>query len=364
MSSASVASRNLWIDALRGLSVLVVIWTHIQIRIPYDKLWPLDGLPREIWRVLFRSGSSGVRIFFVLSGFLITRSLLRISAKNRVEFLKTFYRRRVAKIVPPLALLMVGLTLTHFLGVKNFTIQTPGVSYGRALLSVLTFHVNWLEGAYGYLPGGWDILWSLSVEEVFYLGYPFLLLATRSNGRRMGLLLIFVLIAPWVRASHAGRDVWQTKSYLGCMDALAIGCLGALGVERWSAKLKGPWLRPAGIAGVLGILWILAVQKFEIFSSTREHAFEKTILAFCVIAAVLGLQDLRSRALRPMASIGRASYEIYLFHMFFVFPGVELYRMTAQGAWNAWIVFFAITAVSVAAGSWIEAHFSHRWLER
>ncbi|MBL7715091.1 MAG: acyltransferase [Bdellovibrionales bacterium] len=354
--------RNTWIDVLRGASVLLVIWLHLQIRIPFEKFAPLASLPREVWRTFFTSGNGGVRIFFTLSGFLITKSLLRADPQSRLHALKSFYRRRIAKIVPPLLLLMVGLTLGHFFQIEFYTIQNAGVSYFRALFSVLTFHVNWLEGQKGYLPGGWDILWSLSVEEVFYLGYPILIFWVRKPALRIALLSIFVIAAPWVRASHSANEIWQDKSYLGSMDAFALGCIAAIADEKWGSRWNRGFLQWLGGAATIGIVWVLAVKKFDVFMNHRDHGFEKTILAGLTVFSIIGLRGLQARWLRPLAEIGRASYEIYLFHMFWVFAGVAVYRAVAPVAWNAWLILALVTAFSVYTGSWIEAHFSRRWL--
>jgi peptidoglycan/LPS O-acetylase OafA/YrhL len=108
---------------------------------------------------------------------------------------------------------------------------------GRALIAALTFHINWLEAQRGYLPGSWDILWSLSVEEVFYLGFPLVCrLAGGSFGRWVGrgnllmvILLGFVVMGPFARTVLTrGNEVWREVSYLGGMDAIAMGCLTAL----------------------------------------------------------------------------------------------------------------------------------------
>jgi len=76
---------------------------------------------------------------------------------------------RFARIAPLLFLLLAILGILHFANFEDFVVSAKTGGIGRALLAALTFHVNVLEARRGYLPGNWDILWSLSVEEMFYL---------------------------------------------------------------------------------------------------------------------------------------------------------------------------------------------------
>ena len=100
---------------------------------------------------------------------------------------------------------------------------------GRALISALTFHLNLLEARRGYLPGPWDILWSLSVEEMFYLFFPVACLLFAQRKLLLPLLCCFVLLGPFARTVFThGNEIWQEKSYLGGMDAIALGCLAAM----------------------------------------------------------------------------------------------------------------------------------------
>lgn len=172
-SAASVApvaatSVQRWqgIDVLRGLSILAVVLLHIDDRIPFARSGIGSHLPRAVSRVVFRNCYDGVKIFFVISGFLITSNILRRwGAQGHVD-LKAFYRLRFARIMPCLLVLLAILACLHALHLSGFVIDPPRTSLARALFAALTFHLNWLEIQVGYLPANWDVLWSLSVEEV------------------------------------------------------------------------------------------------------------------------------------------------------------------------------------------------------
>ncbi len=127
------------------------------------------ALPRQVAATLFWNGANGVIVFFAISGFLITTmAIRRWGALSQVR-IADFYRLRFARIVPLLVALLAVLSVLHLARVPWFVINPGRSTLPRALLAAATFHINWLESQRGYLPPNWDVLWSLSVEEVFYL---------------------------------------------------------------------------------------------------------------------------------------------------------------------------------------------------
>ena len=138
--------------------------------------------------------------------------------------------------------------------VTGYVISPKVSTLPRALLAALTFHLNYLEAARGWLPANWDVLWSLSVEEIFYLFFPLACLALLRFERGVylfvALLVAFVVMGPFARTVWAWNDIWQEKSYLGGMDAIAMGCLTALLVARAAAcrAESGQWC-VVGFAG-------------------------------------------------------------------------------------------------------------------
>ena len=234
------------IDVLRGLCIVAVVLHHINLRIHFrdSSLGQLIGPAAN--RVLFWNGYYGVRIFFVISGFLITAwSLKRWDSLRQIDR-RQFYLMRFARIVPCLVGLLLVLSLLDLSGVPRFTINTQHTSLGRALVAALTFHVNWLEARTGYLPAAWDVLWSLSVEEVFYLFFPLLCTVLRKPALVIGLLSCFVLIGPLARV-RTHNELWADYGYLSCMDGIALGCLAALVTAKFRLNGKANVaLRTAG----------------------------------------------------------------------------------------------------------------------
>jgi peptidoglycan/LPS O-acetylase OafA/YrhL len=160
------------VDLLRGLAILLVLMNHVNMRLLFAKVPYTRGLPHQLVSSLVWNGQRGVQMFFAISGFLITSTALRRWGSLKAVNVGDFYRLRFARIGPLLLALLTVLSVLHLAHVENFVVSSKTGGLGQALIAALTFHVNVLEARRGYLPGSWDILWSLSVEEVFYLLFP------------------------------------------------------------------------------------------------------------------------------------------------------------------------------------------------
>ncbi|MGH9571963.1 MAG: acyltransferase family protein, partial [Candidatus Acidiferrales bacterium] len=221
------------IDLLRGLAIFFVLMNHVNIRLLGAGVLYTKFLPAQLVHFLVWNGQLGVQIFFVVSGFLITSITLRRWGQLSKVDLRDFYVFRFARIAPLLFLLLAILAALHFTSVPRFIVQAKTGGLGRALLAALTFHVNVLEARRGYLPANWDVLWSLSVEEMFYLFFP---LACRIFGRSKLFLLMLVtfvvLGAPGRTLFAHGNEIWSEYCYLGGAEGIALGCLTAIIVSR------------------------------------------------------------------------------------------------------------------------------------
>jgi peptidoglycan/LPS O-acetylase OafA/YrhL len=325
MSPARRALAKSWkrldgVDLIRGLAILFVLMNHVNMQLLFARVPYTQGLPKQLVSSLVWNGQFGVQMFFAVSGFLITSTTLRRWGSADKVRPRDFYLLRFARIAPLLLLLLAVLSALHLAHVEHFVVHAQTGGLGAALLAALTFRVNVLEATRGYLPGNWDILWSLSVEETFYLFFP---LACKLFGRGkllVALLLGFVILGPFGRTVFAhGNPVWHEYSYLGAMDAIAMGCLTALLLAHVHLSRKRLWI--CGIAGAILVGFILGFSRTAYAWGLEGVGLDMTILAVgtCLLIAVSAETQWRGpRIFVPILWLGRRSYEIYLTHMFLV----------------------------------------------
>ena len=230
-------------------------------------------------------------------------------------------------------------------------IPTETASLGRALLAALTFHVNRLESVRGYLPGNWDVLWSLSVEEVFYLGFPLMCRLTKGKTMMVGLLLALIVTGPFARTVMTTNEMWADYGYLSSMDAIALGCLGAMAANAWPLTTRSRWTTLA--IGASAMALVLLAKPWVRWLGLYTTGLDMTTLALGTCLVLMAVSQ-RDRADRPGAWplqwvrwFGRHSYEVYLTHMFVVMWGVQLYLV--MNPERTWAPVWYVTMVALSA---------------
>ncbi len=348
------------VDALRGLAIFFVLMNHVNMRLRIAHVPYTEGLPQQLVSSLVWNAQLGVQIFFSVSGFLITSTAIRRWASLPKISIRDFYLLRFARIAPLLLLLLAVLSILHLAQIKYFVISSKTGGLSQALFAALTFHVNVLEAQRGYLPANWDILWSLSVEEVFYLFFP---LACRflSRGKLLiGLLLLFVVLGPFGRTVLAqGNGVWKEYSYLGGMDAIALGCLTALLVSYKLFSRRALHLL-AAVGGTLLIFTLCFSIRAAAWGLERS-GLTMSILAVgaCMIIVVAAQTRWHApRLLSPLLNLGERSYEVYLTHMFVVFAFFELFVEAGKPLQAVPALFVTVILLSGIFGAAIARFYS------
>ena len=345
----AATSRFDGIDLLRGLSIIAVILLHGQIRLLFTYSDSIqDLLPRWLFRIVFWQGGNGVTVFFAISGFLITLTSLRRFGSLASMRAGTFYRIRFARIAPLLLLLLAVLSVLHLFGVNGFHINPARGTLPRALFAALTFQINWFEAVHGYLPANWDVMWSLSVEEMFYLFFPLACLALLKWKRGLPLFLLVLLIlvgmGPFARTAWTTNAIWKGTSYLGGMSGIALGCLTAL-LADWLQRARPAWagrrlLLGVQIAGALLMLLIVVWPPWHWMGTLGRSGTDDTVLVLATCLVMLG-SVLRGREgsawTAPVRWFGRHSYEIYLTHEFVVVGMTELFVKVHRASPLVWI---------------------------
>lgn len=310
------------LDGIRAIAVILVMLFHYRI---YDFGSAGVGV-----------GWIGVQLFFVLSGFLITRILLEDKDSNFKFYLKKFYWRRSLRIFPIYFGYLVTISAVFFI-----TKQPAYLGDTLAFLYTYTFNFTRLFPDWQHSPL-YTHLWSLSVEEQFYLFWPFLVYFCSERLLKIAVVAILILcpLFRWglgyylmnfssLHVDAAGEAIyWFTVSHL---DAFAMG--GAIPIFKLHEKVSKPgkWLicftTILVIAGGLNALAISGHKpNFDFTSlgfpignmSYKQHVWSYTLLNITFASLILYLLLHRGKKnflTSPiMVSIGRVSYGIYLFH--------------------------------------------------
>ena len=361
------------VDVLRGLSILAVIVLHLWIRLRGYHFRPGANWPRWLYHMVFLNGNNGVTVFFAVSGFLITLTSLRRFGSLAKMQPGIFYRIRFARIAPLLLLALAILSALHLGHVEGYVISRKVSALPRALLAALTFHLNWLEAAHGWLPANWDVLWSLSVEEMFYLFFPLACVALLRwrHGMYVFLLLLlaFVTMGPFARTVWAWNDIWAEKTYLGGMDGIAMGCLTALLVAKLQSKgrrIPGWSLCMLQASGTAMIALIFVWPTWHhMLNLIGKSGTDSTILALgaCLVIFATTMRGTPGRAwTAPLRWFGRHSYEIYMTHEFVVVAGVAAYAKLHRGPLAVWYIALVLLTAPLgwAVANWFSEPMNRR----
>jgi len=308
------------LDGMRGLAVLMVLVFHF-----VGQMLPTNGIERAIVGVT-KHGLLGVDLFFVLSGFLITGLLYE--AHNKPHYLRNFYMRRVLRIFP----LYYGVLALVF-----FVAPLIPLLRGPTLVDLLDRQAwAWLYGINVYLAGHeeWSFsylnhFWSLSVEEHFYLVWPFVVLLLASRPRALiavCLAISFGAMLARVSGILMGMSWWTTVVLTPFkLDGLALGAFLAVMVRQpggldWLVRALPRIAAVVGGLVVVTFVWTVLVsrQGLEVVGSIRAALFQ--ILLACMLLGVLiaPKPSAISRAFssRVMVFLGTYSYGLYVYHHF------------------------------------------------
>ncbi len=364
--------RNSGIDILRGICILAVMLLHLNIHFGFSKSFLKEWLPKKLFTLLFWNGYNGVVVFFTISGFLITGSILKRWGHLSSIGIKSFYWFRVARILPMLVALLALLSILHLTGVPGFVIPETKTSLLRAIFSVLTFHVNWLEIQVGYLPANWDVLWSISIEESFYLFFPLICLFLKKEWHFVFFFLVFLVVSPWARTAWYPDNELGSKNHLAFLDAIAFGCLTAIIAFRVALpKMVTIFALWSGWA----LIVLVFVFKSVVYKSGLVgFGLDMTLQSLGAALLLLWMHDnyrsgkQKNRFLLDwLRRMGVYSYEIYLTHMFVIIFGAQVYKKLALDA--NWLVPYTLSllVLSYWVGKLVFTYFSepvNLWLRR
>ncbi|MEO1858024.1 MAG: acyltransferase, partial [Rubritalea sp.] len=253
------------LDGIRTLSILIVIVSHA-------------GFGHVV------PGGLGVTTFFFLSGFLITIILMREYERTKTIHYPYFFVRRILRLAPPLfTCLAVAYGLT-FIGVSQGGFSWTGILSQTFYLANYHLIFQWP----GEVPEGLGILWSLAVEEHFYLFYPvvllFLMRKFKKNGAAVGLAILCVVVLLWRNYLFIIQEVPVDRIYFGTdtrIDSILYGCILALTWNPVDAKPSSSFTtKELLITGAAGAVFIGTIFYRE---PIYRETFRYTLQGLCMM---------------------------------------------------------------------------------
>lgn len=322
------------LDGLRALAVFVVFWAHA-------------SLPGGI------RGGTGVTVFFFLSGYLITTLLRAEYDRHERISLKDFYLRRFLRIFPPMYIaIALGVILT-LVGALTVPVTAGGLT-ASAFFFANYWKIAGLEG----IPDGLGVLWSLAVEEHYYLLFPLVYVLLRKflpkrahQAVLLGLICAGVLV--WRSWLIFGVGVDDVRVYYATdtrIDGILLGALFAIVLNPMYGEFKIPsrWLGP---------LVAVAIPVFSVFmfgrlvDSPAAYSWGYTLQAVCLMPifayVITAPKSWIGRILnwKPIVFLGVLSYSMYLVHVLFLRSAENLLSLPH-------VVEVAIAAVATFLFAW------------
>jgi peptidoglycan/LPS O-acetylase OafA/YrhL len=301
------------LDGVRGLAVLLVVFFHT------THLSADNAVGKATWW-LAGAGWTGVDLFFVLSGFLITGILWE--AKGQPFYFRNFYMRRFLRIFPLyyLALAVSFLVLPALAGRLNLDdrITTEGATW--YLLYLSNFYQLWVDTTHPIL----GVVWSLAIEEQFYIVWPFLIAAVSYRGAIrlcLGTIALAILVRLGLTLSGASIESTYVVTFAR-VDSLAMGALLSLALRHPEGRGLSAfrWMRPAVWAAVPVVLVMVVLpvgDTYELVKRTVGYTAIAVVYAVVVyksVAVAPGTLAHRFFSSKLLRTYGKYSYAIYLIH--------------------------------------------------
>lgn len=340
------------LDGLRALAILMVCIAHFY-QVDELSLYTDNKLFGVITFKLSQLGLKGVELFFILSGYLITRILL--NTKNSPNYFKSFYMRRVLRIFPLyyFVLFLSFIVLPSFISLSSEAQQIIGAQW-----KLWTYTSN----MFFIFPVNWDIssfpnfghFWSLSVEEHFYLIWPFIIYYFRSSKIiHIMWFVFFFSMTCWIFGFYALIFKWTTLTYA---SALAMGGILAYYEYRNKLLIEKLYIRISKYASIFLFLFVLSAfmpRSMGMIGSLIGYVVSLLFFSMLVLMAVFGNSKIKMVFdHKILFFIGKISYGIYIYHgllrpyfkEFFYYP---MHDFFGGGIFTSMIYTISVTFVSI-----------------
>ncbi len=327
------------LDGCRAVSIFVVLLAHL-CNTP-----ALQGL-NPYARIIYHFGPFGVKVFFVISGYLITTLLMNEERKAGRISLGQFYFRRAFRIWPvAYAFILVVALLDR---VNWISLPAHNLIFAATFTMNHTLNIAWWT----------EHLWSLAIEEQFYLVWPFVFLLANRRWR-VGCCLFLLMIAPVLRIFtyiYAPKVYWEMQASLLFMsDSIAVGCLLALlsttlhKNQLVDRAIRSPWF------------YLLPLLSIGMYATLKPWfpfylAVGESVAVLCIAATIWRVIHVRDRLFlllnsRALVTVGLFSYSLYVWQQLFLSP-------TRIGIFNTWpLNLIGVCAAAIVSYYGIELPF-------
>jgi peptidoglycan/LPS O-acetylase OafA/YrhL len=341
------------LDILRALAFLLVFVAHGLVN-------ELDE-PTQLGAI-GRAGEFGVCVFFFLSSYLITELLLREKRETHTIHIPAFYVRRILRIWP-LYFAMIGVGWLYGLFSPTHTVS---LAWGAALMLLFT---NWYTAGHGYPPGFLFPLWSISLEEQFYLVWP-CIVKYLGPGSLLGICAVLMTTAylTLARLLHQGAvldpGIWVNS--LVQFQFFALGTMTAIALRGHVPRLSRAMRVALFVAGLLCMRAAQAAVYSEdpVLPHDMLHIGPRYLIALpgclCLFFSCLALPA--GRLQRPFVYLGKISYGLYVFHVLWLGAARDL-LLHLGGSRLSSLAFQLIVMAIALPGTVVTGMLSYRYLE-
>ena len=317
------------LDGLRAVSILAVLAGHVVVtyNFPYS------------FGQFHHLGNIGVRCFFIISGFLITTLLFREFDRHGQISIARFYARRSLRILPAFLVFIFAIYLAQQFGWIKLN--------DGDLLHALTFTMNYHHDRTWYL----NHLWSLSVEEQFYLLWPglIMLFGPKKSGSFAILAVLFAPVCRWYMWHHGTGASAMTREFQAVADALATGCLLAI---YYNVLTRMPFYMRLLASSYFPVLPLAGLLISVAFGTSAYYVWGQSLANISIALAIdwtirrpttnIG----RLLNSKPFVWIGMLSYSLYLWQEPFLNPDI-----------NVWVTAYpqnlALTLITATISYWL-----------
>jgi len=363
------------LESVRGIAVLLVFIFHVDsfARFPFSVV---HSTPLTL--AFVRAGFTGVDLFFVLSGFLLSLPFLADAAGGRQVVVRDYALRRALRILP---LYWLAVVVGTVLRAKHLDELRFGVPY---LLFLHSF-----AGVRTPLDPYSNVWWSLATEVQFYLILPFLPLFLRSaRGRRIGAILFVGYVAAYAAMVRGILYIPSVEGQMALMNSVfgrgplfIAGVAAAVVYRRFGERIRARlaqvrWLASGGsdvlllaliLANALFLQWLVSIGPTGQIAAAYQpwHVVNGTLWASFILLllfAPLRLKELFSNPV--LAWLGIVSYSIYMIHVPFVVLSLQGIRRTWPRQFEGWSVSSALVIAALTAACLVLSWLSYRFVER